>query len=307
MDFAYPKCKNILVDVQSKPYKDEIVRYLDLISTTDVGQTVYKFIGRTNKTARITWTLGSFSLNAKTNPYSAADLKRLEQSVQKIVKERGLGEEDAFAAAFKEDAVMQAKLHGQYAKGHPIMREIEISLFKALGLHSTFLVPTEEIGTGLGIDVELEFHPAGYRQVIKNTGRIAAGFGPAEVLCHELVHALRMMEGAMLNENIQERWNMDSFEEFCSIVSANMYRSPRGFTTFTYDHRYQDEKAPWRGASKLPAALADPRRYYEAFKPQFVKWFNNQRAFCLALAESCAHFNPMAVAAADLGVAFAKC
>jgi hypothetical protein len=35
---------NILVEDYSKPYRDEVVRYLDLIPTTDVGLNLYKFM-----------------------------------------------------------------------------------------------------------------------------------------------------------------------------------------------------------------------------------------------------------------------
>jgi hypothetical protein len=169
------------------------------------------------------------------------------------------------------------------------------------------MVPTADTGVGGGIDVQLNYHPAAWRQMIKNTGGIPLALGPGEVLYHELVHALRSMAGVFLDDNVLERWDMDSFEEFCSIVAANMYRSARGFKTLRYDHGWQSNKAPWRGASELPQELADPAKYYERFKPQIVKWFNNQRDFCVALAESCAPFNPMAVAADDLGIPFMKC
>jgi hypothetical protein len=307
MDFAYPKCKNILIDVQSIPYKNEVLRYLDLISTVDVGRSLYKFLGATTKTVRITWTLGMHWGGTGVSQFTKADTDRIVQSALRIQRERRISIEDAVTAATNEDAIMQAKFKGQFAKGHPVMREFTLSILEAFGLHSSFMLPTKDIGTGAGIDVELNYHPAAFRQIIKNTGRIAPGFGPGEALYHELVHAQRSMAGLFLDENVPEHWNMDSFEEFCGILAANMYRSARGFTTFRYDHRVKDDKAPWRGGIDLPGELADPRRYYQAFKPEIVKWFNTQRAFCVALAESCAPFNPMAVAADDLGIAFARC
>jgi hypothetical protein len=307
MDFAYPKCKNILIDVQSKPYRDEVVRYLDLIATTDVGQTLYKFIAQTTKSARITWTLGDHWLTTGAKPVSKSDVERVAKSSIKIERERGLSEEAALDAAISEDAIISQKLRGQYAKGHPVMKEIRFSILEMLGLHSTFMVPTNDVGTGLGADVELNYHPAAFRQMIKNTGRVGIGFGPGEYLYHELVHALRTMAGLYLDENVPERLDMDNFEEFCAILAANIYRSARGFTRLRLDHHVANEKTPWTGATELPPALSDPRRYFEHFKPQIVKWFNNQRPFCVALAESCAPFNPMAIAAGDLGIPVAKC
>jgi hypothetical protein len=99
---------------------------------------------------------------------------------------------------------------------------------------------------------------------------------------------------------------MYSFEEFCSILAANMYRSARGFKTLRYDHHVTAEAAPWLGTTPLPPELANSKRYYQEFKPEIVKWFNTQRGFCVALAGSRAPFNPMAVAAADLKIAVAR-
>jgi hypothetical protein len=148
MDFAYPKCKNLLIDVQSIPYKNEVVRYLDLISTTDVGRTLYSFIGQTTKSVRITWTLGDHWLTTGAKAVSKSDVERVANSSIKIEKERGLSEEAALDAAISEDAIVSQKLRGQYAKGHPVMKEIRLSILEVLGLHSTFMVPTNDVGTG---------------------------------------------------------------------------------------------------------------------------------------------------------------
>ena len=307
MVYAYPKCKNIVVDDYSTAYRDEVVRYLDLIATTDVGRTLYDFLSKPSKTVRITWKLGTHWLDTQTRPYSDEDVHRLARSSERIARERGLNDDDAFEAALKEDAIFQAKLKGVYAKDHPVMRPLRIAVFELFGLHSTFRIETADKGTGEGSDVQLDYHPAAWLEMIKRTGRIGIGHGPGEVLYHELVHALRMAAGVMLFENVPERWDMDDFEEFCGILAANMYRSARGFTRLRYDHHPASNKAPWLGETELPAALRDSKRYYEEFKPQIVKWFANQRAFCVALAESCAPFNPMAVAAKDLGIAVASC
>ncbi len=289
------------------PYRDEVVHYLDLIATTDVGRTLYAFLGKPAKTVRITWTLGTSWLLTGATSISKSDVDRVAKAGERIARERRISIQAAVDAAFEEDAIIRAKTRGQYAKGHPVMQEIFISVFETLGLHSTFQFPTLETGTGEGIDVELDYHPAAFGQITKNTGRIGIGMGPGEALYHELVHALRMMEGAVLSDNVPERWNMDSFEEFCSIVAANMYRSARGFSHLRLDHRFQSDDKPWRGPAELPAELTDSARYYKAFKPEIDKWFNTQRPFCLALAGSCAKFNPMAVAADELGLVFIRC
>jgi hypothetical protein len=307
MVYVYPKCTNIIVADYSKPYRDEVVRYLDLIATTDVGLTLYKFMGRAKKNVRIDWTLGMHWGETGASPINKADIDRIVESALKISRDRHISIGDAVTAAQNEDAVWQTKARNQYEKDHPVMQEITIGIFDALGLHSNFMFPTADKGTGLGVDVELSYHPAAFRQIMKNTGRVPVGFGPGEALYHELVHALRMMLGLLLVENVPERWNMDSFEEFCSILAANMYRSARGFETLRYDHRFQNEKAPWRGTTELPAALTDSKKYYEHFKPQIIKWFNNQRDFCTDLATSCAPFNPMKLAAKDLGIPVTGC
>lgn len=309
MTYAYAKCKNILVDDYSKPYRDEVVRYLDLIATTDVGRTLYTFTAKTMKTVRIAWTPGmNWIADTGASIISQADIDRVDRAARKIQAERHIhNPDDAWEAAFKEDSVIQAKTKGQYLKGHPVMRSFSLDILKAFGLHSTFMIPTIDVGTGQGADVELDYHPAAFRQIMKNTKRVPIGFGPGEALYHELVHAFRMMAGAVLSDNVPEAWDMDDFEEFCSILAANMYRSARGFTHLRFDHGVADEKAPWRGTTELPMALSDSGRYYKAFKPEIVKWFATQRAFCLALAGSCAPFNPMAVAADDLKLAFARC
>ncbi len=307
MVYTYPKCKNIVVDDNSKPYRDEVVRYLDLIATTDVGRTLYDFISKPSKTVRITWKLGTDWMETAANPYSDVDIRRLSQSSERIARERSLSDDDAFDIALKEDAIFQAKLKGVYVKDHPVMKQLRFSVLEMFGLHSTFRLPTLDKGTGEGADVQLNYHPAAWREMIKTTGRIGIGHGPGEALFHELVHGLRMMAGVMLYENVPERWNMDDFEEFCSILAANMYRSARGLTRLRLDHRVASDKAPWRGDTELPASLRDSKRYFEKFKPEIVKWFANQRDFCVALAGSCAPFNPMAVAAKDLGIAFTPC
>jgi hypothetical protein len=302
MVYVYEKCRAITVADFHKPYKDEVVRQLDLIATTDVGVVLYRFLAKAKWRVRIDWRLGQHWARTATSEIAPQDLERIARAAEKNERERGLDADQAFDAAVKEDLPLQNKLHGIFSKDHPLMRSVDLDFLKWFGLPTHFNVPTEEKGTGVGADVNLAYHPAAFREIMKNAGgAVPMGFGPAEVLYHELVHAQRMIAGAILRENVPQAWGMDDFEEFCAIVAANMYRSARGFKSLRFDHQPANEKAPWRGNTVLPPELADSKKYFERFKPQFVKWFNNQRDFCLALAASKAPFNPMKVAAAQLG------
>lgn len=50
--FEYPICKNIRV-FEYVPYRREVVRYLDLITTTYVGRTLYRYIAKRIHTIEI--------------------------------------------------------------------------------------------------------------------------------------------------------------------------------------------------------------------------------------------------------------
>lgn len=157
-------------------------------------------------------------------------------------------------------------------------------------LLGTINIPTR-LGTGAGSIVQLDFHPATYRQVIKNKGYIAPGDGPGEVLFHEMLHGLRMMSGLLRNDPMPGMKRMDDVEEFRSIMAQNVYRSERGFTSLRADH--------W-GHNKLAPELSNSEPYYHTFKSEIDKWFGEQRAFCLDMAASPAKFNPFAAAAVEL-------
>jgi hypothetical protein len=211
MVFAYPRCRNIVVDDKSKPYRDAVVRYLDLIATTDVGRALYNFIGKTSKTVGLTWTPGedwAEDTGAQPLPASASDVDRVVAAAVKIQADRHIGMEAAVHAAFDEDPILRARRVGSFAKGSPVMHPVTIAVLELLGLRSTIMVPNGETGTGEGIDVKLDFHPAAFEQIMKTTGRVPVGLGPGEVLYHELVHALRMMTGVQLRDNVPEHWDI---------------------------------------------------------------------------------------------------
>jgi hypothetical protein len=120
---------------------------------------------------------------------------------------------------------------------------------------------------------------------------IPPGSGPGEMLCHELVHAMRQMLGLYLRTPVPENPNMENFEEFCAIAAGNnLYRSERGFRTLRDSHM---------GFHALKD-LNDPDNYYDYYKDEFKAWFDNQRSYCMNLARSQAPFNPFKSAAIDL-------
>jgi len=162
---------------------------------------------------------------------------------------------------------------------------------------TTIMLPTGSVGTGAGTMVRLFFHPANAHQVIVNKGgKIDPGDGAGEKLFHEMVHALRMLEGIFSNATIAEGLtdgiHMDDEEEFCAIAAQNVYRSERGFKQLRKDHH---------GHNKLGSAFEDSESYYEEFKDSFADWFNTQESFCLELANVKTKFNPFVVAAYALG------
>lgn len=149
------------------------------------------------------------------------------------------------------------------------------------------------VGTGAGSAVTLKYHPATYRQLIANQRRMNPGDGPGEVLFHEMVHVLQMMTGTRNTAAVPEEPGMGSFEEFCSILAANMYRSERGFKQLRKNHDWH---------KPLESNLADSQAYAAFFSTQIEKWINLQMAFCLDLAASPAKFNPLKFVAAGMGL-----
>ena len=154
-------------------------------------------------------------------------------------------------------------------------------------------IPTK-IGTGQGSVVHVAYHPATWRQRAINTGHIATGAGPGEVLFHEMVHGYRMQSGLLrTNDAVAGEPHMDNVEEFHSILASNVYRSERGFTTLRADH--------W-GFNHLKSGVNASDSFYENYKPLIDKWFSEQAAFCMAMARSPAKFNPFREAAIALGL-----
>ena len=155
------------------------------------------------------------------------------------------------------------------------------------------IVPNEYQGTGAGSSSTVKFHPAIYRQVIQNKGRIDPGDGPGEALFHELIHALRFAYGTNCSDAVPEDPGMGDFEEFCAVVGANIYRSERGFRLLRKNH--EDHNV-------LGRDLSHPEKFAKHFSDSLEKWFSHQPAFCLALSASKATFNPLKYTAQSLGL-----
>jgi hypothetical protein len=159
--------------------------------------------------------------------------------------------------------------------------------------HAYLMVPTGSVGVGGGSPVTIEYHPATFREWIKRKRRIDPGYGPGEVLFHEMVHAMRAMLAKRTKETVYEDFRMDDIEEFCAILAANIYRQERGFTSLRKDH--------W-GDGRLVGDLLDSGAYYEKYRPSIDKWFASQGGFCLELARSKVKFNPLTEAAIAKGL-----
>ena len=255
--FAYPGYPNIRVLDDWKPYRREVVRYLDLIATTFAGRTLFNFISRKSPRFVLIVPNKSPPINSITDPQN---------------------EPDAFT---RGAAVTRIQM---LPDGTPALNPDG----------SVTLVPTGATGTGRGTNALLRYHPAMYRQLMANLQTILPGAGPGEALYHELVHAMRMLHGMFLADAGPEHLFMDDFVEFCAIVAANMYRSERGFKNLRLDHH---------GYSPMNPLMANSAEFFRIHESPLKRWFGSQRDFCSELARSPAPFNPLWLAADDLGIA----
>jgi hypothetical protein len=163
---------NVWVLETSVAYRNEVVRYLDLIRTTTAGNTLFKFINQ-----RPQWMLIMPFHPTRKDPVNAY----------------------AYPVPGSEA--------DSYAKYSFMMTPFK------LPNGVTIEIPTG-IGTGRGSMVYLDFHPATWRQRIKNTGGIAPGTGPGEILFHEMIHGYRMQCGLARDDKVAGHQQMDNIEEF---------------------------------------------------------------------------------------------
>lgn len=240
---------NIYVLETSRAYRREVLRYLDLMSSTRSGMTLMKHI---NKTGR--WLLIEPFRPDKTDPVNAY----------------------AWAKDEKDSR----------PENYTYMHEMELPNKRKIKY-------VAGVGTGRGSETYVDYHPATWRQREKNMGGIGVGAGPAEILFHEMTHAYRMQRGLSVDDPVPNYPQFDDVEEFYAILAANVYRSERGFTHLRTDH--------W-GFKKQGAYLSYPAFFYDEFRDLINKWFADDRAFCLAMADVDAKFNPFQYAAVDLGL-----
>lgn len=176
-----------------------------------------------------------------------------------------------------------------HAKGSPSFVPVEIPFSGGL----QFMWPeTLDYGTGAGANAVVEYSPASWLETNRRRGRVAPGEGPAEVLIHELTHAMRMGQGLFFDTTVWRHLKMDDYEEFCGILVANVYRSERGFTRMRANH--------WGNAAIKN--LTRDTDYYQAFRQEIDRWFDAQPWFCRAMAIIPAAFNPFRAAAFSRGL-----
>ncbi|HEY2018137.1 MAG TPA: M91 family zinc metallopeptidase [Bryobacteraceae bacterium] len=108
-------------------------------------------------------------------------------------------------------------------------------------------VNTGRIGTGKGVDVTIYFSPDDYYKSKCNHG--GPGAQVDDVLHHEMVHALRSMQG-QFNPIPTKNKDYDTDEEFLAIVATNVYISAKGGTRFRAGHHgYKLLNAPLNTSS----------------------------------------------------------
>ena len=279
--FKYPHCENIIINEVNVAYRKEVVHYLDLVRTTYTGRRLCEFILRRKPLFVVITPVRPSKDHSVNNAYSIA--------------------------SSTEDA---------YMKDYPVMDKLE---WKALDLKLMVPVLPLTFGTGNGSNSLVEYHPATWRQMMKNKHRLDPGAGPGEILFHELVHSMRELNGKFVNQGVAENSDMDDFEEFCAVLAANLYRQERGFKVLRESHLgYTAVPGPRRFTMSWPLKdgkrqtvteiitpdpdLMDPKQYYQFYKAQIKKWFDTQQDFCVAMARSAVDHNPLAIAADDLGI-----
>jgi len=150
------------------------------------------------------------------------------------------------------------------------------------------------LGTGRGSAVYVSYHPATWRQLIKNAHMIPPGAGPAEILLHEMTHGYRMMCGLLRAQDaVTGNAAMDDIEEFYAILAANVYASERGITSMRANHH---------AFNQLRTGLSTSAAYYQKYNKEIDTWFREQRAFCLDMARIRTKFNPLREAAVRLSL-----
>lgn len=121
-------------------------------------------------------------------------------------------------------------------------------------------VPGLRRGTGEGSHATVEFTanmwgPSGSARA---TG---PGSLPDEVLCHELVHAGRQMQGIQHSATVDKGYENE--EEFVAIVVSNVYLSEKKQTRMRGTHRFKDRVVRGRVVGMEFDVLPNPERFLD--------------------------------------------
>jgi hypothetical protein len=140
------------------------------------------------------------------------------------------------------------------------------------------IVPYNQKGTGEGSDVEISFDPDAYIRSRCDKGGVES---TDVVLFHEMVHALRKMQGKQ-NHIPTENPLLDNDEEFLAIVIANMYISSQGGHQFRDNHHGYKPLAPPLNTSK--GFVDDAANFkllinYKRLWPETIVWLGLVPAF----------------------------
>jgi hypothetical protein len=115
---------------------------------------------------------------------------------------------------------------------------------------------TDDMGTGEGSSVEIGFDPDSYTEACIKRGPASQ---PDEVLLHEMVHALRMMQG-QYNKVPTKNAFYDDEEEFLAIVIANVYVSQKDAAALLRGNHHDHERL-WPPLNTSAGFIADKDNY----------------------------------------------
>lgn len=154
------------------------------------------------------------------------------------------------------------------------------------------LVPSGYIATGDGSNIHIYFSPDAYTK--SSCDSRGPGSLPDEALLHEMVHALRGMQGKFnqipMPDRLKDYYNQ---EEFLAIVVTNVYISAKGGTRLRAGHGFEPLKPPLNTSSGF---LTDPDNL-KLMSIYRLVWHRTFTALSLVLS---ARFNPFRELAANL-------
>jgi hypothetical protein len=126
-------------------------------------------------------------------------------------------------------------------------------------------------GTGAGSDAIVSYDTDTYLK--KNCDKDGPGTNLDEVLLHEMVHALRIMQGKRNCVPTDDQF-YDNDEDFLAITVVNVYMSSKGASLLRANHHGHDPLRPPRNTSKgflaVPENLALMNIYNLSWQPTFA-------------------------------------